>query len=564
MARICLINPRFPVSFWGLNHGLPLLGKRANMPVLALPVLAGLTPPEHEVVLIDENIQEIDFDALESFDIVGLTGMTVQRDRMREILVELRRPGNLRRRGRPLDQRRGELVRRPGRRDLRRRGGGDLAEVPRGLAAGRARRTVRAGREDRHDQGPAAAVRPRPVPRIRDGLRPDLARLPVPVRVLRHHRDLRPAAPDQEARAGRRRDRRRSTGWGPASIFLVDDNFIGNKKAAKGILRAIIAWQQENGYPLTFFTEASLDLAEDEELMRLMTEAGLVAVFIGIESPDEEALRETKKYQNVRGSLVERVHRVQAHGLEVYAGMIVGFDSDDETVFDRQVEFLHQARIVGAMAGMLSAIPKTPLYDRLEAEGRLDNAAADDPDIATNIIPLLMTRETLRDGWLDLMDRLYHPEATSSGSTPCSSEGRIPLATARMNWLRRHRPLSYLKIQALTILAALVMLTRIWLDPRTRPYRRIYARSLRKLLLAAPPSSLPVPVRLEMRHAHPLRHHDAADGPRRVPACEHMSDLESCQGITSRVTGAASESPSHWGTSKCRICCPGERDKPRS
>src|SRR5262245_50410215 len=89
MARICLINPRFPTSFWGLEHGLPLLGKKANMPVLALPVLAGLTPTQHEVVLIDENIEPIDFDALESFDIVGLTGMTVQRDRMREVLIEL-------------------------------------------------------------------------------------------------------------------------------------------------------------------------------------------------------------------------------------------------------------------------------------------------------------------------------------------------------------------------------------------------------------------------------------------------------------------------------------------
>ena len=93
MARICLINPRFPTSFWGLNHGLPLLGKKANMPVLALPVIAGLTPPGHEIVLIDENIRDIDFDALEAFDIVGLTGMTVQRDRMREILLELRRRG---------------------------------------------------------------------------------------------------------------------------------------------------------------------------------------------------------------------------------------------------------------------------------------------------------------------------------------------------------------------------------------------------------------------------------------------------------------------------------------
>jgi radical SAM superfamily enzyme YgiQ (UPF0313 family) len=103
-------------------------------------------------------------------------------------------------------------------------------------------------------------------------------------------------------------------------IFLVDDNFIGNKKAAKVILREIIAWQHAHGYPLAFFTEASLDLAEDDELMQLMAEAGMVAVFIGIESPDEEALRETKKYQNVRGSLVERVLRVQEAGLEVYAG----------------------------------------------------------------------------------------------------------------------------------------------------------------------------------------------------------------------------------------------------
>ena len=93
MARICLINPRFPTSFWGLNHGLALLGKKANMPVLALPVLAGLTPPGYEVVLIDENLDDLDFDRLEAFDIVGLTGMTVQRTRMREILEELRRRG---------------------------------------------------------------------------------------------------------------------------------------------------------------------------------------------------------------------------------------------------------------------------------------------------------------------------------------------------------------------------------------------------------------------------------------------------------------------------------------
>ena len=274
---------------------------------------------------------------------------------------------------------------------------------------------------------------------------------------------------------------------GARVIFLVDDNFIGNKKAAKGILRELVAWQHRRGYPLAFFTEASLDLAEDEELMRLMAEAGMVAVFIGIESPDEEALRETKKYQNVRGSLIERVHRIQSFGLEVYAGMIVGFDHDDLGIFDRQFEFLRRARVIGAMAGMLSAIPKTPLYARLEAEDRLDNAAADDPHIATNIIPLLMTREQMRDGWLDMMDRLYDAENYFERFDELFIKGRLPLATAKMTWLRRNRPLKYLENQFLTILGALVMLARVWSDPRTRPYRRVYARSLRKLLLAGRP-----------------------------------------------------------------------------
>jgi radical SAM superfamily enzyme YgiQ (UPF0313 family) len=486
MARICLINPRFPVSFWGLNHGLPILGKRANMPVLALPVLAGLTPPEHKVVIIDENIQEIDFDALESFDIVGLTGMTVQRDRMREILVEL------------ADRRIFTVV------------GGPWISVAEGwfeglvdvIFVGEAEETWPRFLED-WQRGNHAA-------RYEQAEKTDMTRVPPPRYDLVPFREYamgcvqtsrgcpyqcefcdiivifgrRPRIKKPEQVIAEIAEQHRLAA---RVIFLVDDNFIGNKKAAKEILRAIAAWQRRHGYPLTFFTEASLDLAEDEELMRLMTEAGLVAVFVGIESPDEEALRETKKYQNVRGSLVERVHRIQAHGLEVYAGMIVGFDSDDASVFDRQVEFLKRARIVGAMAGMLSAIPKTPLYDRLEAEGRLDNAAADDPEIATNIIPLLMTRETLRDGWLDMMNRLYHPDNYFERFDSLFADACIPLATEKVLWLRRHRPLSYAKIQVMTIFAALVMLGRIWRDPRTRPYRPAYARSLRKLLMARRP-----------------------------------------------------------------------------
>jgi radical SAM superfamily enzyme YgiQ (UPF0313 family) len=487
MARICLINPRFPTSFWGLNHGLPLLGKKANMPVLALPTIAGLTPPEHEVVILDENLDDIDFDALEGFDIIGLTGMTVQRDRMREILVELHDRGHFVVVGGPwITVAEDWFV--------------GLVNV---IFIGEAEETwpqfledwKRGDYQTRYEQAEKTDVTRIPTPRY------DL----VPFRryamgcvqtsrgcpfecefcdiIVIFGRRPRVKTPEQVVAEVAEQHR-----LGAHVVFLVDDNFIGNKKLAKGILRALIAWQHANGYPLAFFTEASLNLAEDDELLELMTEAGMVAVFIGIESPDEAALLETKKHQNVRGgTIVDRVHKIQDAGLEVYAGMIVGFDSDDAGVFDRQYEFLKEARIVGAMAGMLSAIPKTPLYERLEAEGRLDNAAADDPNIATNVIPLGMSREELRDGWVDLMERLYDAENYFDRFDRLFVRGRLPLATAKMRWLRRHRPLSYLKNQSLTILGALGMLARVWSDPRTRPYRPVYGRYLRKLLAARRP-----------------------------------------------------------------------------
>jgi radical SAM superfamily enzyme YgiQ (UPF0313 family) len=486
MARICVINPRFPTSFWGLNHAMPLLGKKVNMPVLAMPVLAGLTPPEHEVVLLDENVEEIDFDALKSFDIVGLTGMTVQRDRMREILLELNA------------------------RDIFVVIGGPWITVAEDWFAGMVDVVFIGEAEETWPKFLEDWSRGEWQRRYEQAEKTDMTKVPLPRYDLINFKEYAMGC-IQTSRGcpfqcefcdiivifGRRPriktaaqviaeiDAQRKLGV--RMIFLVDDNFIGNKKAAKVILREIIEYQHKNGFPVAFFTEASLDLAEDDELMELMAEASMVAVFVGIESPDEEALRETKKYQNVRGSIVERVHKIQDAGMEVYAGMIVGFDHDDVGVFDRQFEFLRQAKIIGAMAGMLSAIPKTPLYDRLMAEGRLDNSAAHDPKIATNVIPLLMTREEMRDGWLDLMDRLYDVHNYFERFDDLFIKGRLPLATARMRWLRRNKPLHYLKNQALTIFGGLVMIARVWTDPRTKPYRPVYAKYLRKLLASGRP-----------------------------------------------------------------------------
>ena len=169
-------------------------------------------------------------------------------------------------------------------------------------------------------------------------------------------------------------------------VFVVDDNLIGNKKAIKPVLREIVRWQQERAYPLTLFTEASLDLAEDDELMELMGLANFQSVFIGIETPNEDSLRETKKFQNVRpnaGTLLERVHRVQKRGIDVWCGMIVGFDHDDTSIFEVMPKFLAEARISSALIGMLYAIPTTPLYDRLHADGRLNDDEARD-----NTVPM--------------------------------------------------------------------------------------------------------------------------------------------------------------------------------
>jgi radical SAM superfamily enzyme YgiQ (UPF0313 family) len=485
MAKICLINPRFATSFWGLNHGLPLLDKKCNMPVLALPTIAGLTPPEHEVTIIDENVQDLDLDALDDFDIVGVTGMTVQRDRMIEILQGLKERGHF------------TVV------------GGPWVTVAEGWEAfeglidvmfiGEAEETWPKFLED-WQRGAHA-------PRYEQAEKTDMTTIPMPRYDLVPFREYamgcvqtsrgcpfqcefcdiivifgrrpRTKTPEQVVAEVDYQYRQ-----GARMIFLVDDNFIGNKKVAKVILRALIDWQRKNGYPVVFGTEASLNLAEDDELLELMAEASMNTVFVGIESPDEDALRETKKIQNVKAgfTMVDRVHTIQNAGIEVYAGMIVGFDSDDLGVFDRQYEFLTAARIPTVMAGMLSAIPSTPLYDRLLAEGRLDNAAADDPNIATNVVPLQMTVEQMRDGWVELMDRLYDPEAFFGRFDALFIEGKIPIGRAKMRWMWRNRPFAAFLQHVGIVAAALTVLARVWRDPRTKDFRPTYAKYLKKLI----------------------------------------------------------------------------------
>jgi len=244
----------------------------------------------------------------------------------------------------------------------------------------------------------------------------------------------------------------------------------------------VAAWQMANSYPLNFLTEASLDLAEDAELMALMVEANFAHVFVGIESPDEGSLRETKKYQNVRkgDSIVSRVHIIQRVGLEVYCGMIVGFDNDGPGIFAAQREFLREARIGHAMVGMLYAVPKTPLYDRLRREGRLDTA--DFSEYGTNVIPLRMSRAALRDGYREVMRDLYEPEAFFDRVEDLYLRARIPFYPARRQpalWRRAAQ-------QARWLAESAVLFRRLMRHVRDPALRREYRKRVFRLLKSRP------------------------------------------------------------------------------
>src|SRR5215213_3396058 len=199
------------------------------------------------------------------------------------------------------------------------------------------------------------------------------------------------------------------TGWrGP--LFIVDDNFIGNKKNVRRMMPGLCEWMERRKHPFRLFTEASVNLADDDELLALMKRANFRRVFLGIETPVEESLKETQKSQNTRRSLIESVRKIQGYGMEVMAGFIVGFDHDPADIFQRQIDFIRESAIPMAMVGLLSALPDTQLWRRLEREGRLlSEGAGTNTEASLNFVPK-MDRQTLIDGYKTIMRTIYSPE----------------------------------------------------------------------------------------------------------------------------------------------------------
>jgi len=405
---ICLINPRFEPSYWGFDFALPLYpgDKRSTMISGSLSALAGLSG-DHDITLVDENVEEIDWASMTGYDIVGVTGMIVQKERMRQILLRLRELQVFTAVGGPLMSVQEEFF--EGLCDVRFVGEAEttwprfLDDFSHDLQT-----------DTRYEQTAPTDMTLVPRPRF-DKLK--VSRYASAA--LQYSRGCpfqcefcdiiviygrKPRVKEPEQLLAELDDLRRA---GFHSAFIVDDNFIGNKKKAKALLELIVPWMEEHRYPLRLTTEASIDLADDPELLELMYRANFRSVFIGIETPRMASLKETKKFQNIRGDSLEgKLARIQAAGLDINAGFIVGFDSDDKAIFEDQYRFIQDNGITLAMVGMLQAIPRTPLYTRLQAEGRL---VEEDP--SCNFVPKQMTREELRSGYWDLVTRLYSPEA---------------------------------------------------------------------------------------------------------------------------------------------------------
>jgi len=402
--KIYLVAPKNPESFWTFDRILASLKKKCLFPNLSLPTVAGITPREHEVVLCDENVEAIDFAT--DADIVGVTGYVVHKKRILEIAREFRRRGKFVVAGGPLASLCPE--------DLR--GEVDVVFVdeaeytwPQFLA------DYQAGAwKAEYRQHEKPSMHDSPLPRF-DLLKIDEYRTmtiqfargcpfncefcDIIVMYGRKPRTKTVAQVMAEVLEIHR--------LGVRNIFVVDDNFIGNKPEAKLLLRALADWQEKNGYPIEFLTEATLNVAQDDELLRLMRQANFTTIFIGIESPRAESLQETHKTQNLRENILESVHRIQKAGIEVMAGMIVGFDHDDPSIFEEQFRFIQEARIPVSMTGMLNAVPKTPLYQRLKDAGRLVAESVGDQFVFTNIIPKGMSRVQLYEGYKKLLERLY-------------------------------------------------------------------------------------------------------------------------------------------------------------
>jgi len=407
-VKILLVYPRTPATFWSFQHVLAFVAKRSTLPPLGLLTVAAMLPAEWKLQLVDQNVAPLADAQILWADYVFLSGMIVHKDAAREVAQRCAALGRRVVAGGPLFT----------------TGHADFPEIPH-FVCGEAEGVM--------DELIGDLARGAPKAVYRSPTWPDVRRTPVPRWDLIRLRDYvtmpvqfsrgcpfecefcdivvmngRVPRTKQPAQVVREIEALRAAGWRDR-VFIVDDNFIGNRKRAKELLRELIRWRERTASKMGFLTEASVNLADDRELLELMVQAGFKKVFLGLETPSLESLAECGKRQNCARDLREATLILQGAGLEVMGGFIVGFDSDGEDIFQRQFEFIQRSGVVTAMVGLLNALPQTALYARLLREGRmLAESCGNNTETAINFVTRL-DRDVLIRGYRDLMRRLYEP-----------------------------------------------------------------------------------------------------------------------------------------------------------
>jgi radical SAM superfamily enzyme YgiQ (UPF0313 family) len=410
--KILLVYPLFPKSFWSYEKILDLVDRKVLLPPLGLVTVAAILPQEWEFKLVDRNVRDITEAEWQWADLVILSAMIVQKDDLINLIKEAKRRGKLVACGGPYPT---AIPHEP-------QAAGidfmilDEGEITLPMFIEAVKRGEKSGIFRSNGQKPDVTYTP--IPRFDlleldayDSMSVQFSRgCPFQCEfcdiIVLYGRKPRTKTPEQLLAE---LDYLYQLGW-RRSVFMVDDNFIGNKRNVKLLLKELKTWMEERQYPFDFNTEASVDLAQDEELMQMMVECNFTAVFLGIETPDEDSLDFTKKYQNNRNSLQESVEKIIRAGLRVMAGFIIGFDGEKTGAGDRIVRFVEQTTIPTALFSMLQALPDTALWHRLEKEGRMIKKDANiNQSTLMNFIPTRPLEEIARE-YVEAFWQLYDEE----------------------------------------------------------------------------------------------------------------------------------------------------------
>lgn len=441
--NILMIYPKYPATYWSLEHTLKIVNKKALMPPIGLMTVAAMLPSDYKIRLVDLNVTKLRVEDILNTDMVFISAMIVQKESFHDVAALCKKLGKPVTAGGPYPSASYDSI-------------NDVDHFVIGEAENLISQFI-------HDYENGT-----PLKIYRSDVKPDIKNTPIPRYDLINIKDygsiimqssrgcpyncefcdisvLFGSKPRQKAveQFISEMDAIYEAGFS-GLIDIVDDNFIGNKEFTVKLLRAIRAWQISKSFPFTFLASTSIDLSAETEILDLMAECAFTQIFIGLETPDEDTLIAINKRQNVKHNILESVKTIQSKGMEVLAGFIIGFDTDTDDIFDRQINFIQESGIAMAMIGLMLVLPGTRLYRRLEKEGRIihETCGNNTTGLDLNFIPT-MDKDKVIKGYLKVLGTIYSPEKYFERSLTLLS--RTPDRAFKKRGIRRNDIQSFIR-----------------------------------------------------------------------------------------------------------------------